>query len=168
LLQSIKRAKSLDPTDPNLHTCIVKFYKALKVNGEINEHVRTVIDRETEHLFGGRDADAMNQDVLSKFSNSFHHVLQVARCMYELDATKRNAAVQLVMSFDFKRLTLEDATLAYSYFTNGVFGACESSANDYKMKCQQRFLHALLFKDLAPCENHLENSNLEGDNDDQQ
>ncbi|XP_037025681.1 N-alpha-acetyltransferase 16, NatA auxiliary subunit [Bradysia coprophila] len=168
MLQSIKRAKSLDPTDPNLHTCIVKFYKALTVNGEINEHVRTVIDKETKVLFDGRDADAMNQDVLQKFSNSFHHVLQVARCMYELDATKRNAAVQLVMSFDFERLTLEDATLAYNYFTDGVFGVCESSATEYKVKCQQRFPHALLFKDQIPGENFKENLKLEWDNDEQQ
>lgn len=150
MLQSIKRAKSLDPTDPNLHTCIVKFYKALKVNGEINEHVRTVIDKETKQLFDGRDADAMNQDVLKKFSNSFHHVLQVARCMYELDATKRNAAVQLVMSFDFKRLTLEVSFVFVSNnFLNlklkrAVIRFCEFSFRSSTFLSFYQFLHFLL------------------------
>lgn len=67
-----------------------------------------------------------------------------------------------------KRKFLQDATLAYNYFTTGVFGICETSANEYKIKCQQRFPHALLFKDSIPGENYLENVKLEWDNDDQQ
>lgn len=45
----------------------------------------------------------------------------------------------------------------YTYLTTGVFGECETQANDYKEKCHKQFPHACLFKDPAPSENYQNN-----------
>lgn len=155
MLQSIKRARSIDASNAILHSCIIKFHKALKEQlADINESVCTVIDKETTILFDGKDAHTLNQIFLQKYAKSVHHVLQVAQSMYELDVGKRVEAIKLVTSHDISNLTLEDVTEVYTYLTTGIFGPCDSYAAEYKEKCHLRFPHANLFKDATPSENY--------------
>lgn len=120
MLQSIKRARSIDANNAILHSCIIKFHKALKQQeADINPHVRTVIEKETTQLFDGKDAYALNQSFLTKHVASVQHVLQAARSLYELDSTKKDEAIKLVTSVDLTKLTLEVillCTLEIIYF----------------------------------------------------
>lgn len=109
MLQSIKRARCIDAANARLHWCIIRFYNALHSakNKNINESVKVVLDKETANLFNGKDANELNQHVLDKNSGSFDHVLQVARCLYELDSTKKDKAINLVTKFDVAKISLE-------------------------------------------------------------
>lgn len=109
MLQSIKRARSIDANNAHLHLCIVKFAKALKqLNlSELNEYVRNVIEKETVDLFGGKSIDAINDEFLKQNANSFLHVLNSAQSLYELDASKKDTAIKLISDFSFDKVTLE-------------------------------------------------------------
>lgn len=180
MLQSIKRARCIDDANARLHWCIIRFYTALysAANKNINENVKLVLNKETANLFNGKDASELNQQVLTQHSGSFDHVLQVARCLYQLDSTTKEKAVHLVTSFDVSKLTfevkhintfhqmfhsiyifdlsslffslLQKASEAYEALTNGYFGSCDEQAVEYKNRCHQRFVHAILFKDAIP------------------
>lgn len=120
MLQSIKRARGIDPANPTLHTCIVKFHRSLKMQASnINEYIRAVIDKETPILFNGQTAIEFNRQFLTTNPTSFHHVLQGAISLYELDASKRDEAIQLVTSFDLDKLTLEVCV-----FCSGICRIC--------------------------------------------
>jgi len=152
MLQSIKRARCIDGSNARLHWCIIRFYTALhsKQNKNINESVKVVLKKEKANLFNGKDATELNQQVLIQNSGSFDHVLQVARCLYELDASTKDNAVNLVTSFDISKLSLEKASEAYEALINGKFGLCDEQAVEYKNRCHQRFVNATLFKDAIP------------------
>lgn len=109
MLQSIKRARNIDPENATLHLCIIRFYKVLKTleNNGINPNVKLVIEKERSNLFDGKHAQALNQAVLKKHANSFAHVLQVAKCMYELDAASKAKAIELFSSFEPAKLNLQ-------------------------------------------------------------
>lgn len=113
MLQSIKRARHIDENNSMLHTCIMKFHRSLQMQAKnINEYVRVVIDKETAILFNGLTAIEFNRQFLAAAANSmsFHHVLQGSISLYELDASRRDEAIQLVTTFDMNKLTLEVST----------------------------------------------------------
>lgn len=110
MLQSIKRAQAIDATNAQLHYCIVRFSKVLKSvpdNAELNEHVKTVLERETAKIFCGKTADQLNQSILEKFGKSYEHVLYVAKAMIELDSKSKDKAINLIASFPVDNITLE-------------------------------------------------------------
>lgn len=110
MLQSIKRAQAIDANNAQLHLCIVRFSKVLKsVTGsaELNEHVKTVLERETAKIFNGKSSDQLNHSVLDKFGKSFDHVLNVAKAMIELDSSSKDKAINLINSFPLDKVTLE-------------------------------------------------------------
>lgn len=109
MLQSIKRARCIDAANARLHLCLIRFSTALHSaqNKNINESVKVVLDKETAQLFNGKDAKALNQLVLDQNTGSFDHVLEVAKCLYELDNTTKDNAITLVTTFDVSKLTLE-------------------------------------------------------------
>lgn len=108
-LQSIKRARQIDANDAHLHACVVRFHRALQRQAaDIAPAVRTVIERETAQLFGGRTAAQLNEACGAANGASAQHVLQVARSAYELDAARRDEAVQMVLAVErFEAFTLE-------------------------------------------------------------
>lgn len=109
MLQSIKRARSIDATNAQLHLCIVKFAKALKQLSlaEVNEDVRSVIEKETADLFAGRSIDDINEEFLKRHGQSFAHVFNAAKALHELDASKRDRAVKLITEFPADKISLE-------------------------------------------------------------
>lgn len=109
MLQSIKRARAIDATNAKLHLCIVKFSKALNNpnNAALNEYVKTVIEKETVNIFGGKTADALNQFVLEQYAKSFEHVFCASKAMYVLDANTKDKAINLIVNFSLENETLE-------------------------------------------------------------
>lgn len=110
MLQSIKRARSIDATNAQLHLCIVKFSKALKTitsTTQLNEHVKTVIELENETIFGSKTADQLNQSTLEGYGKSFLHVLSAAKALFELNFSDKQKAIDLITSFSLENITLE-------------------------------------------------------------
>lgn len=103
MLQSIKRAHSLDPSNPKLHSCLIRFYDV--VNQSKNQRdpaVEQVIKQEVGVLFNDKDAKQLNKEFLEKYSNSLEAVLEGAKMSYYLDPKSQSTALRLVTSLDNK------------------------------------------------------------------
>ncbi len=74
MLQSIKRAYRLDSTNPELHSCLVRFALKLVTLKKETEFVAdspvlTVIEREMEPILRDRSASQINKEFLAANSN---------------------------------------------------------------------------------------------------
>lgn len=75
MLQSIKRAFRLDRSNPELHSCLVRFELKLvtlrkRTDPVVEQPVLTVIQQEIEPILRGRSAAQINEEFLAKNSNS--------------------------------------------------------------------------------------------------
>ena len=103
MLQSIKRAHKLNPEDAKLHTCLIRFYEVMQKNKEgWDPVIEEVIAKETEVLFGGKNADELNTGFLQRNSNMLEATLEGARMLYYLDPKNKSSAVSLVTNVDNK------------------------------------------------------------------
>lgn len=110
MLQSLKRARAIEPNHPVLHSCLLRFKNVLQSTKDINEFVKAVIDKETGQLFNGKTITELNKVNLEKNSKSIRHVLEVGKLMYEFDNKSKTNAINLVTSFDFEEIDLEVST----------------------------------------------------------
>ncbi|XP_068154753.1 N-alpha-acetyltransferase 16, NatA auxiliary subunit [Drosophila tropicalis] len=161
MLQSIRRARSVDPTHPVLHSCIIRFMKALqqatKQGPPFNGHVQQVLDKATKELIGQKTPQQLNDEFIAKHNASILHLYEGARGLYELDPSKKDQAVKLITSYDLSKLRLEEAIQIYTALRDGdVFGDCETEANDYQQACHQRFQYARIFRNIEELEAQLQ------------
>uniref|UniRef100_A0A4W5NE44 N-alpha-acetyltransferase 15, NatA auxiliary subunit a n=1 Tax=Hucho hucho TaxID=62062 RepID=A0A4W5NE44_9TELE len=73
MLQSVKRAFSMEPSHPWLHQCLVRFFKGVSDSKDLPEAVRTVLKQEIPRLFGESNPQSFNKNYLSQHSNSIPH-----------------------------------------------------------------------------------------------
>lgn len=103
MLQSLKRAYTIDPDHPWLHQCVVRFFKGgertlifpeslcglqcfnwsnlflcidwltVSESKDVPESVSMVLGQEISRLFGDSNAKSFNQAFLTKHSNSIPH-----------------------------------------------------------------------------------------------
>lgn len=110
MLQSIQRARAVNPSHPELHSCIIRFMKSLAATIKqqpLNDHVQQVLDKATKELIGNRTPQQLNDEFIAKHNASILHLYEGARSLYELDHSKRAAAIKLVTSFNLSKMTLE-------------------------------------------------------------
>lgn len=110
MLQSIRRAQALDATHPQLHSCIIRFTKALasaKKEQPFNAYVQQVLDKATKELIGSKTPQQLNDEFIAKHHASILHLYEGARGLYELDSSKKNAAIKLITGFKLDKLRLE-------------------------------------------------------------
>jgi len=111
MLQSIRRARSLDATHPVLHSCIIRFMKALDIAKQeqpFNAHVQQVLDKATKELIGNKTPQQLNDEFIAKHhTSSILHLYEAARGLYELDASKKDAAIKLITGFNLSKMRLE-------------------------------------------------------------
>lgn len=109
MLQSIKRARAIDREDARLHLNLVKFSKVLQSlkQSEQNDYVKTVIEKEVVGLFDGKSAKTLNESVLKEHGESFAHVFNVAKAMFELDSSTKEQTLKLIVNFPMEKLTLQ-------------------------------------------------------------
>lgn len=103
MLQSLKRAHKLSPTNPKLHSCLIRFWQFTqqdKANWETS--LAEVISIETRPWFNGKDAPLLNKEFLEVNSNSLKAVFEGAKMMYHLDNRTQNQAMMLVTGLDNK------------------------------------------------------------------
>lgn len=103
MLQSIKRAHQIDPSNPKLHTCLIRFYEAINQSKkDWDPAVKEVVENEVTVLFNNKDIKQLNKEFLEKYSNSLEAVLEGAKMLYYLDSKNQNTALRLVTSLDNK------------------------------------------------------------------
>lgn len=154
MLQSLKRAHAIDPTNPTLHNCVIRFFKILEsktAGNELEETVKMVIDRERVKLFGeSKSAAAINDGYLAANRDNAEARYVVAKVMYQLNEKRQDEAIKLLTSADLKTVTLEDATKVLLLLKSNFFGSVtEEQIDAFKKSCQKRFPLAVVFADVA-------------------
>lgn len=103
MLQSIKRAYKLDPNNPKLHSCLIRFYAHVNQSKDKWESaVEEVVKSEVKNLFNDKDAKQLNKEYLEKYSNSLECNLEGAKMYYHLDNKEQATALKLVTNLDNK------------------------------------------------------------------
>lgn len=101
MLQSLKRAYAIDPNNAQLHRCIVRFIRLLNTNlTNANEFVKIVIQREieTELTILGRPSAEVNDEFISKNSESADAIISTARAYYDESPANKAKAIDLLMN----------------------------------------------------------------------
>lgn len=101
MLQALKRALNLEPSHPELHTCLIRFlqYRQEKLSAH-HSVVVDVINREVNRLLPTTDPTQLNEDFLNNNQDSVPHRLQAARAMKLLDSVQRDRALAIATALD--------------------------------------------------------------------
>ena len=146
MLRSINRAYRLDPNNPELHTCLVRFLQHTNAS-PLEGAVAEVVKRQTSGIFSSSSAEQLNAQFLKKNSKSLPHLFQGARMMYLLDPSAQSKALSLVTNIeDLEDVSLEICTRLLEALRNGDFGSCESTICDFRAKSHYRFPYATAFR----------------------
>lgn len=103
MLQSLKRAHKVDPKNPKLHSCLIRFHQIIQEQkGGWDPSVEEVIMQETKIYFDGKGAKELNKEFLENNSDSLRAVFEGTKMMYHLDNKSQSHAVTLVTSLNDK------------------------------------------------------------------
>lgn len=103
MLQSIKRAYKLDPNNPKLHSCLIRFYGHINQSKESwDPAVEEVVKSEVKTLFNNKDYKQLNKEFLETYSNSLEAVLEGSKMLYYLDPKEQVKSLFLVTNLDNK------------------------------------------------------------------
>ncbi|XP_046876394.1 N-alpha-acetyltransferase 15, NatA auxiliary subunit a isoform X1 [Hypomesus transpacificus] len=148
MLQSVKRAFSMEPSNPWLHQCLVRFFKGVSDSQDLPEAVRTVLKQEISRLFGESDPKSFNKNYLSKHSNSVPHRLAAAKMMFYLDSSSDKMACELATALD-ESLTgrsIQICTEALQALREGSLGEGQQKATEsYRAACNKLYPYTLAF-----------------------
>ncbi|CAK9804652.1 N-alpha-acetyltransferase 15, NatA auxiliary subunit [Anthophora plagiata] len=150
MLKSIKRAHDLDPNNPDLHTCLVRFMlhtSRTPLEGPVGE----VVKLQTVGIYSAPTATQLNAEFLKKNRKSLPHLLQGARMLYLLDPSAQSKALSLITGIDdLEGVILQNCTKVLESLRNGDFGHCETTITDYMVKCHKHFPYATAFRPPEP------------------
>ena len=76
MLQSIKRALKVDPTDPRVHGCLVRFQRFIETSKDLAGPVKQVLGQETQPIFTTKTAKERNEQFIQKHRESLDHRVQ--------------------------------------------------------------------------------------------
>lgn len=155
MLQSLKRAVRIDPTNATLHRQLVLFYDLTETQKEqFAAPLKQVLDLELKKLAGEKitSASALGDHYLKQNSNSFVHRYESAKLMAMLNKdnfeAKRNA-VNLLCSQELDTLedvSLEGCSQMIASIKSGLFGEVEESVvEELKRLCRNVYPLATLF-----------------------
>lgn len=148
MLRSINRAYRLDPNNPELHTCLVRFLQHTN-KSPLEGALAEVVKRQTSGIFSSCSAEQLNAQYLKKNSKSLPHLFQGARMMYLLNPSLQSKALSLIADIDnLEGVTLDVCTRLFDSLKNGDFGFCESTTADFRTKCHRHFCYATAFRPL--------------------
>ncbi|XP_048826423.1 N-alpha-acetyltransferase 15, NatA auxiliary subunit a [Brienomyrus brachyistius] len=147
MLQSVKRAFSIDKDHPWLHQCVVRFFKAVSESKGLAEPVTTVLKREISQLFGESNPKRFNEAFLSKHSSSISHRLAAAKMMFYLDSSTEKKAIELALALDepLSNRTIQICTDVLASLRDGSLGDGKQVAEAYRTDCHKIFPYALAF-----------------------
>uniref|UniRef100_A0A674CFM9 N-alpha-acetyltransferase 15, NatA auxiliary subunit a n=1 Tax=Salmo trutta TaxID=8032 RepID=A0A674CFM9_SALTR len=142
MLQSVKRAFSMEPSHPWLHQCLVLL------GHDLPEAVRTVLKQEISRLFGESNPQNFNKNYLSQHSNSIPHRVAAAKMMFYLDPSSDKMASELATALD-ESLTGRSITICTDVLEalrEGNLGdGQQKAAEAYRAACNKLYPHTLAF-----------------------
>ncbi|XP_026112373.1 N-alpha-acetyltransferase 15, NatA auxiliary subunit a [Carassius auratus] len=148
MLQSVKRAYSLDPDHPWLHQCLVRFFKGVSDSKDMPKAVQTVLKQEITKLFGESDPKTFNKNFLSKHANSIPHRVAAAKMMFFLDPSSDGTAAELATSLNesLTGRTIQTCTEVLLALRDGSLGSQqEKNLESYRASCHGIYPYALAF-----------------------
>ncbi|KAL0974228.1 hypothetical protein UPYG_G00217420 [Umbra pygmaea] len=147
MLQSVKRAFSMDPSHPWLHQCIVRFFKGVSDSKDLPQAVLTVLRQEISRLFGDSNPQNYNNTYLCQHSNSIPQS-RPAKMMFYLDPSSDNMASELATALD-ESLTggsIVICTDVLESLHQGNLGdKQQKTAEAYRAACHKLYPHTLAF-----------------------
>ncbi|KAJ8922616.1 hypothetical protein NQ315_007648, partial [Exocentrus adspersus] len=149
MLQSLKRAHKVDPKNPKLHSCLIRFHQIIEEQkGNWDPSVKEVVTQETKIYFEGKNAYDLNREFLENNSNSLRAVLEGTKMMYHLDNKSQSRAVSLVTSLDnkYQDVDIEICTEILDSLRRGDLGSCDAQLEEFVKECNLRFPYTAAFK----------------------
>ncbi|XP_055782990.1 N-alpha-acetyltransferase 15, NatA auxiliary subunit-like [Salvelinus fontinalis] len=148
MLQSVKRAFSMEPSHPWLHQCLVRFFKGVSDSKDLPEAVRTVLKQEISRLFGENNPQSFNKNYLSQHSNSIPHRVAAAKMMFYLDPSSDKMASELATALDesLNERSITICTEVLEALRDGNLGDGQQKAAEvYRAACNKLYPHTLAF-----------------------
>ncbi|XP_033115616.1 N-alpha-acetyltransferase 15, NatA auxiliary subunit-like [Anneissia japonica] len=139
MLQSIKRAYSLDPTNPQLHVCIIQFARLLEEKQNLADAIQTVLSEEMQKILKGKKLKEYNDDFLAAYKTSLEHLLAGSKMQVLLDPSTQEAAISQVTKLDdtMQNRTHQMCATILEAIMNDFKNP--HAANVYRKKCRQLF-----------------------------
>lgn len=151
MLQSIKRAWRLCPTNPQLHDCLLRFRLALQKCPPQDTNVASVIHAETDKMVCGRSPQEVAEEFAKSTAlNSQNAGLWGARALTRQSKDNNERALRLATSLDYPDTTIEGCVEVLDSLRDGDFGKCELAIEEYLVACREKFPFAAAFKPPAP------------------
>uniref|UniRef100_A0A672Z0T8 N-alpha-acetyltransferase 15, NatA auxiliary subunit n=1 Tax=Sphaeramia orbicularis TaxID=375764 RepID=A0A672Z0T8_9TELE len=165
MLQSIKRAVAIEPSNPWLHQCLVRFFKGVGESADLAVAVRTVLRHEISRLFGESDPQSFNKNYLSQHSYSIPHRLAAAKMMVYLEPSSDKMACEIATALDesLSERSIQICTEVLEALRNGQLGAGQQKAAEaYRATCHKIYPYSLAF--MPPgYQDHSTNISANGD-----
>ncbi|KAM4797351.1 N-alpha-acetyltransferase 16, NatA auxiliary subunit [Rhinophrynus dorsalis] len=141
MLQSIKRAFSIDCNNPWLHECLIRFSKSVSDHSNLPEVVNKVLMQEMKNIFINQNMKSFNEEFLKCNSTSIKHLLSGAKMMHYLDKSRQEKAIAIATKLD-DTLTDRDVqslTNVLDALLDGSFGSCNTQYEEYRAACHRLF-----------------------------
>ncbi|TKS71979.1 N-alpha-acetyltransferase 15 [Collichthys lucidus] len=148
MLQSVKRAVAIEPSNPWLHQCLVRFFKGVSECADLAEAVRTVLKQEISRLFGESNPQSFNKNYLSQHSSSIPHRLAAAKMMVYLEPSSDKMACEIATALDesLSGKSIQICTEVLEALRGGQLGdAQQKAAEAYRVTCHKIYPYSLAF-----------------------
>ncbi|KAG8003781.1 N-alpha-acetyltransferase 15 [Nibea albiflora] len=148
MLQSVKRAVAIEPSNPWLHQCLVRFFKGVSESADLAEAVRTVLKQEISRLFGESNPQSFNKNYLSQHSSSIPHRLAAAKMMVYLEPSSDKMACEIATALDesLSGRSIQICTEVLEALRDGQLGEGQQKAAEaYRATCHKIYPYSLAF-----------------------
>ncbi|KAM4699074.1 N-alpha-acetyltransferase 16, NatA auxiliary subunit [Discoglossus pictus] len=141
MLQSIKRAYSIDSNNPWLHECLIRFSKSVSDHSNLPEIVNKVLMQEMKSIFINKNMKSFNEEFLKRNSTSIQHLLSGAKMMFYLDKSRQEKAIAIATRLDdtLTDRNVQSLTKVLEALLDGSFGSCNTQYEEYRSACNQLF-----------------------------
>uniref|UniRef100_A0AAQ6AKR7 N-alpha-acetyltransferase 15, NatA auxiliary subunit a n=1 Tax=Amphiprion ocellaris TaxID=80972 RepID=A0AAQ6AKR7_AMPOC len=144
MLQSIKRAVAIEPSNPWLHQCLVRFFKGVSESADLAEAVRTVLKQEISRLFGESNPQSFNKNYLSQHSNSIPHRMAAAKMMVYLEPSSDKMACEIATALD-ESLNVSRLIVLEALHDGQLGEGQQKAAEAYRAACHKIYPYSLAF-----------------------
>jgi hypothetical protein len=166
MLQSIKKAISLDANSKVLHSCMVRFLNYVEVNKEtLNPSTSKALESVLPEQLKSTTAAKLNDSFLADNSADLKSLFIGYKLQVNLDQSTAKAAVSKLMEASLTGETYSVAKSIFDAFNDEEFGDVgKESAESFKKKCAENFPLARCFMEVQELEKKVEEKKGEENN----
>ncbi|KAG9492064.1 hypothetical protein GDO78_000539 [Eleutherodactylus coqui] len=141
MLQSVKRAFSIDRNNPWLHECLIRFSKSVSDHSNLPDLVIKVLLHEMKSIFTNKNLESFNEEFLKNNPTSIQHLLSGAKMMYYLDKSRQEKAIAIATRLDDTLIdrNVQSLTRVLEGLLDGSFGSCNTRYEEYRAACHKLF-----------------------------